>query len=130
MEKIEVIKEEVQALVSKLIDKFDIEVSEDEGAYHVVIKTQEEAPTLIGRYGETIKAIQKLLEVIMYKRLGERTEILINVNDYRERQKERLEEMAEQYVKEVKESRNPSSIGRLSSYERKVIHEYIVASHP
>ncbi len=130
MDKIEVVKEETQALVGKIISDFELEVSEDAGAYHVTIKADADAPVVIGRHGETIKALQKLLEVIMYKRLGEGVDVLLNVNDYRERQKDRLLEIAERSIADVKSGGQPASIGRLSSYERKVIHEYVTSTYP
>src|SRR5947207_2082025 len=120
MDKLETIKQEVTQLLEKIITTYEVDATEDQGAYHVTIKTDEEAPIIIGRHGETIKALQKILEVMMYKKFGEGVEILINVNDYREKQTERLHEIADRYIAEVKESGRSSSIGRLSSYERKV----------
>lgn len=94
MDKAETIKTEAEELLKKIIDKFELEVGETDGTYQVIIKTDEEAPTVIGRHGETIRAIQKILEVMLYKKFGEAMSILVNVNDYREKQKERLESMA------------------------------------
>ena len=56
--------------------------------------------------------------------------ILVNVNDYREKQKERLESMAREYAENTKSTGNESYVRNLSSYERKLIHEYITANYP
>ncbi|OGK19242.1 hypothetical protein A3G67_01645 [Candidatus Roizmanbacteria bacterium RIFCSPLOWO2_12_FULL_40_12] len=130
MDKVKLIKSETKELLDKIVDKYELDVSDDEGAFHVTIKTDEETPVVIGRHGETIKAIQKLLEVILYKKVGESVEILVNVNDYREKQKERLEELAERYVQKTKDLRSASYIRGLSSYERKLIHEHVTEQHP
>jgi spoIIIJ-associated protein len=130
MDKIKVIKSETESLLKKMIDKFDVEVATDEETYQVVIKTDDEAPTVIGRHGETIKAIQKILEVMLYKEFGESVEILVNVNDYRERQRERLEQLAKNSAERVRDTGSPSYLKGLSSYERKIIHEYVVANFP
>lgn len=130
MDKAQLIKSEAQELLSKIVDKFDLEIEEDNGAYHVTIKTDDEAPVVIGRHGETIKALQKILEVIMYKKAGESVEILVNVNDYREKQKERLVEIADKYVQKTKEFGSSSYIRGLSSYERKLVHEYVTEKYP
>lgn len=129
MDKVTTVKAEVEELLKKLINTYTLEVTEEEGSYHVVIKT-EEAPTIIGRHGETIRAIQKILEVILYKQLQESVHVLINVNDYREKQQERLEYMAAQYADKVMESRQPEDIFHLSSYERRIIHQYVTANYP
>ena len=129
MEKQEVVKTEAEGLLSKLIGEYTLEVTETNGAFQIVIKT-EEAPTIIGRHGETIRAIQKILEVVLYKKLQESVHVLINVNDYREKQQERLEYMAGQYADKVIESRQPENVFHLSSYERRIIHQYVTTNYP
>ncbi len=130
MNKKEIIKTEAEELLKKIIDKFELEIEEQDNTYQVVIKTEEEAPTVIGRHGETIRAIQKILEVVLYKKFGEAVSILVNVNDYREKQKERLEDLASQVATKTQEARTPSYLRNLSSYERKIIHEYITTNYP
>ena len=130
MDKIEIIKAETGELLNKMISKFEVEVTDDGGIYQVIIKTDEEVSTVIGRHGETIRAIQKILEVILYKKFNERVEILVNVNDFREKQKERLETMAREYADQTKATGTAGYIRSLSSYERKLIHEYITENYP
>ena len=102
----QVIKTETEELLGKMITKFEVEVTDDGGVFQVIIKTDEEVSTVIGRHGETIRAIQKILEVILYKKFNERVEILVNVNDFREKQKKRLETMAREYARSNQSSRN------------------------
>lgn len=126
----ETIKQEATELLSKIVDTFEIEVTEDHGLYHVLIKADEEAPVVIGRHGETIKAIQKLLEIIAYKKTGSSVELMVNVNDYREKQQERLHEIAQRAAAKVMDFKSPSYIRGLSSYERKIVHEYVTNNYP
>lgn len=130
MDKLKVIKTEALDLLSKIIDKPDLEVTDENGSFMVIIKTEEDAPVVIGRHGETIKSIQKLLEVILYKKLGESVEILVNVNDYREKQQERIHEITDKYASKTKETGEQSFIRGFSSYERKIAHEYITENYP
>ena len=130
MDKLQIIKDEAQGLLDKMISKFELEVTESEGAYQVIIKTEEDAPTIIGRHGETIRALQKILEVMLYKKTGEAVNILVNVNDYREKQKERLEGLASQLAVKAQSIKEPVYFRGLSSYERKIVHEYITNSYP
>lgn len=130
MDKAQTIKAETESLLGKMIDKFEVEVLEEAGVFQVVIKTEEEVSTVIGRHGETIRAIQKILEVILYKQVGEAVDILVNVNDYREKQKERLEALASEYASKAQADNAPVEIKNLSSYERKLIHEYVTANFP
>ena len=68
--------------------------------------------------------------MILYKKFNERVEILVNVNDFREKQKERLETMAREYADQTKTTGTAAYIRSLSSYERKLIHEFITANYP
>lgn len=128
MDKVQTIKTETEALLNKMINKFEVEVTDDGGVFQVIIKTEEEVSTVIGRHGETIRAIQKILEVILYKQFNERVEILVNVNDFREKQKERLETMAREYAEQVKSTGTAAYIRSLSSFERKLIHEFVTSN--
>lgn len=130
MDKTQTIKTEAEELLGKMITKFEVEIADDGGVFQVIIKTDEEVSTVIGRHGETIRAIQKILEVILYKKFNERVEILVNVNDFREKQKERLETMAREYADQTKATGTAGYIRSLSSYERKLIHEFITANYP
>ena len=50
MDKIAIIQTEAQDLLSKIVDQFEVEVTEDAGAFHVTIKTDAEVPVVkIGR---------------------------------------------------------------------------------
>lgn len=116
-------------IVSKILENYEIEVEKIDDIYHVIIKTEDEASTIIGRHGETIRSFQKILEVMLYKDIGESVKILVDVNDYRAKQRERLEYIAEQHAKKVSETSAPAYLRGFSSYERKIIHEYITGTY-
>lgn len=113
-----------------MVDNAEVKVTEDGDVLCVDIKVDDQAPTLIGRHGETIRALQKILEVIAFKQLGEKADILINVNDYREKQTNRLQFIASEAAKKVTDRRSASYLRGFSSYERRVMHEYIAESYP
>lgn len=129
MDKLEIIKTEANELLKKMIDTFEVEVVQDGEMYQLIIKTEADAPTVIGRHGETIRAIQKILEVMLFKKVGEPVDLLVNVNDYREKQKERLEGIAENIAQRVKTEKREVPLKSFSSYERRIIHEYISVNH-
>jgi len=130
MEKVEIIKKHTQDLLNKMVENAEVEVTEEEGMFHVNIKTDDEAPTVIGRHGETIRALQKILEVIIFKETGEKADLLINVNDYREKQIERLEYIADQAASKVQDRQSATYLRGFSSYERRIMHEYIAKTYP
>lgn len=129
MEKIDTVRTETEALLKKIVSQYTLEVVEDQGAFQIVIKT-EEAPSLIGRHGDTVRAFQKILEVMLFQQFKEPVRLLINVNDYREKQTERLNELAREYAQKTLESRSAGYISDLSSYERRIIHQLITTEYP
>lgn len=129
MDKLNIVRTETESLLKKIVSQYTLEVVEDQGAFQVVIKT-EEAPTLIGRHGDTVRAFQKILEVMMFQQFKEPVRLLINVNDYREKQTERLNEMAREYAQKTLDTKMAGYISDLSSYERRVIHQLITAEFP
>jgi len=129
MEKKQVVQAETEALLKKIVSQYTLEVTEDTCAFQIVIKT-EEAPSLIGRHGETVRSFQKILEVVLFQLFKEPVRILINVNDYREKQTERLNEMAREYAQKTLDSKTAGYINDLSSYERRIIHQLITTEYP
>ena len=126
----ETIKDLTKDLLDEMVDDAKVEVEEDDGIFHVNIMAEADAPTIIGRHGETIRAIQKILEVMLFKKTQARHSVLINVNDYREKQVERLEYIADQSIEKVKEKNSASYLRGFSSYERRIMHEYIAKKYP
>jgi spoIIIJ-associated protein len=55
---------------------------------------------------------------------------LVNVNDYREKQKERLQGIAAQMADKTQSQKRASHMRGLSSYERKIVHEYVTEQYP
>ena len=129
MEKVDTVRTETEALLKKIVSQYTLEVIEDANSFQIIIKT-EEAPSLIGRHGDTVRAFQKILEVMLFQIFKEPVRLLINVNDYREKQTERLNEMAREYAQKTLDSRAAGYISDLSSYERRIIHELITTEYP
>lgn len=125
-----IIQKHTQDLLDKMVTSAHVTVTEEDGMMHVNIKTEEDAPTVIGRHGETIRAIQKILEVIIFKETQERADLLINVNDYREKQTERLQYIADQAAQKVQEKQSATYLRGFSSYERRIMHEHIANTYP
>ena len=130
MDKTAIIKQHTQELVDKMVDSAEVEVISEEEVFHVKIKVAEEAPTVIGRHGETIRALQKILEVIVFKQTGDKVDLLINVNDYREKQTSRLQYIAAEAAKKVEERQSATYLRGFSSYERRLMHEYVARNYP
>ncbi|MBE3590952.1 MAG: Jag N-terminal domain-containing protein [Firmicutes bacterium] len=77
---------------------------------------------LIGRRGQTLRALEYLAEVHAARRSGERAALVLDVNDYRRRREEALVKMARRAAQEVLRSRRERRLEAMTSYERRIVH--------
>ena len=78
---------------------------------------------LIGRHGQTIDAIQYLLNAIGWRTYGEeRKEIVVDAAGYRARRKATLEALALRVAERVRDSGESEELEPMTAIERKVVH--------
>jgi spoIIIJ-associated protein len=78
---------------------------------------------LIGRHGQTIDAIQYLVNVIAWRELGEgRKDAIVDAAGYRERRRETLEALALRTAERAKAFGAPVELEPMSSVERRIVH--------
>jgi spoIIIJ-associated protein len=77
---------------------------------------------LIGRDGQSLAALQYLLSCIASRRLNASINVQIDVGEYREKQNEKLRELALHLAQKVKAGSRPQSTRAISAYQRRIIH--------
>jgi spoIIIJ-associated protein len=83
----------------------------------------EDVALLIGRHGQTIDAVQYLLNAISHRAYGdERKEVVVDAAGYRERRRATLEALAERTADEVRASGSKVELEPMTAVERKVVH--------
>jgi spoIIIJ-associated protein len=89
----------------------------------VVTCSGEDVALLIGRHGQTIDAVQYLLNAISHREHGEdRKEVVVDAAGYRERRRSVLESLAIRTAQEVQQSGRPVELEPMTAVERKVVH--------
>jgi spoIIIJ-associated protein len=82
-----------------------------------------DAGLLIGRHGQTIDAIQYLLNAISHRRGEEpRKEVVVDAAGYRERRRATLESLALRTAEQVRATGEPAELEPMTAVERKVVH--------
>ena len=78
---------------------------------------------LIGRHGQTIDAVQYLLNAISHRMYGdERKEVIVDAAGYRERRRATLESLAVRTAQQVATSGERIELDPMTAVERKVVH--------
>ena len=129
MEPTETIQTLVKTIVDLMVPDATVEVVQEDSLYKVFIQAGDNAPAIIGRHGDTIRSLQKILEVACYQKMGSRIDLVVNVNDYREKQIERLQNIAAVITDKVRLENRGIPFRGLNSYERRIVHEYITKNH-
>jgi spoIIIJ-associated protein len=102
----------------------DAEVAAREDAEAIVFTCSgPDVGLLIGRHGQTIDAIQYLLNVIAYRTYGdEKKDVVVDAAGYRARRKATLETLALRVAERVRDSGQPEELEPMTAVERKVVH--------
>jgi spoIIIJ-associated protein len=83
----------------------------------------EDVALLIGRHGQTIDAVQYLLNAISHRAYGDgRKEVVVDAAGYRARRRVTLEALAERTADEVRASGSKVELEPMTAVERKVVH--------
>ena len=77
---------------------------------------------LIGRRGETLSSLEYLVRLMASKTLDKRANIMIDVEDYRLRRKEKLEDIAKKTAKKVSETGKRITLEPMSAADRRIVH--------
>lgn len=103
-------------------------VSESNSQLVIQIDTDEDAGVLIGRKGQTLQAIQYLINVLYGVRLDRR--IQLDVGDYRQRHEDKLFEDAHQAAGRVRETGKRFTLDPMSAADRRVVHQLVSEQYP
>jgi spoIIIJ-associated protein len=77
---------------------------------------------IIGRRGETLSALQYLVNVLIGKRTRRWTKVVIDVEHWRDRREETLRALALRQADRVRQQRRPVALDPMPAGERRIIH--------
>ena len=80
---------------------------------------------LIGHHGQTIDAIQYLLNAIVFRGRDDRKPIVVDAAGYRARRRAALEAIAQRSAEQASATGERVELEPMSAVERKVVHEYL-----
>jgi spoIIIJ-associated protein len=109
-----------------------VEVQQDETSRLNVIGTNGERDALgalIGRKGERLSALQHLVNLMLSKRMGGWTRVLVDVEDYRGRRERQLRELADRAAGRVAETGKMLQLEPMPALERRWVH-LALRNHP
>lgn len=119
------IQETVEELLNKLSTPFRrVRLEKKDNIYKINIES-EEPSLLIGHHGENIFALQNIVRVIMWNKYPGDYNILVDIDNYRQRQEENVLKLAERKVETALKTGQTQSLPPMSSYFRRLIHLHL-----
>ena len=110
--------------VFKTMD-MDVDISEEyqkETGILTVNMEGEDMGVLIGKRGQTLDSLQYLVSLVVNKDIDGYIHVKADTENYRERRKKTLENLAKNIAFKVKRTRQPVALEPMNPYERRIIH--------
>lgn len=86
----------------------------------------EDGSKIIGKNGETLKALNTLVRSACFNKYGGKYKILLNCGNYKEQKYEKLEILTRKIAYDVQKSGVPASLRPMPADERRVVHNTLL----
>ena len=117
----ETAKKTLSDLLRLLEIEASIELKEDSERILLNIKG-DGSGLLIGRKGQTLDALEYLVNKIVHKGAEDKKRIVVDTENYRSRREESLVNLAQRLAEKAKRMGRPVTISPMSAHDRRIIH--------
>ena len=133
-DQIEVTEEELDAIadtaiaalqdILKYFNVGEVTIDEYEGDEGELILdiTGDDLAVLIGRHGRTLDALQFVVSAITVRSMGFRYPVIVDVEGYKSRQREKLESIARSTANNAASQHRSVKMRPMTPYERRIVH--------
>ncbi|MGI6711256.1 MAG: RNA-binding cell elongation regulator Jag/EloR [Bacillota bacterium] len=111
--------------LQRIFDKLEVKVHSEvnyQGEFIYLSFTGDDLGILIGRRGETLDALQYLVNLVVSKKIGEKVRFILDVEGYRKRREETLVNLAHRLSEKVKKTGHNIILEPMNPHERRIIH--------
>jgi len=108
----------------KLTVVLEVNYNEEEHTMDIILNG-DEMGVLIGKRGQTLDALQYLVSLVVNKDSEDYVRVKVDTENYRQRRKETLENLAKNIAFKVKRTKRPVSLEPMNPYERRIIHSVL-----
>jgi spoIIIJ-associated protein len=117
-----IVREVTGKLLFPIVGETKLDVTFDPDRIKVFIDDEENSGLIIGREGQTLSSLQYLTNRLVSRRMETSVRIQIDTGEYRERQDEKLRQIAQHLADKASRNGRTQSTKPLSSYHRRVVH--------
>jgi len=121
----------LEGLLERMGIAASVEPNFEDGTMYVDVigpePDDEDMGLLIGRHGQTLESLQELSRVVVAQRTGTRPRIVVDVEDYRKRQIDRLVARTGELAAKVARSGREEALEPMNPFMRKVVHDAVAS---
>lgn len=114
-------KETIDGILSRMGIDFPVHIEETEESIILNIEG-DGSGLLIGKGGQTLDALQYVVNKATNKNGKERKRIILDTENYRKRREKTLIALAEKLGQKVKKTRKPVTVNPMNAHDRRIIH--------
>lgn len=115
--------------IADLDGDIDVDVDGDRAAVAIVDSDEGRVPRrLVGPDGKVLEALQELTRLAVQSATGERSRLMLDVAGHRAERRAALVEIAQGVIAQVKSTGEQQSLEPMSAFERKVVHDEVLAA--
>lgn len=100
-----------------------VHASIDEDVIELDVPSTQLNGFLIGQHGETLRALQALVSTVLKSSDAEINRVNIDIAGYKKSRAEGLRKQLEEWVKEVRASKQPYALKPMNAADRRTIHK-------
>lgn len=108
-------------LAKMLIFEAEVKVGKVKDSYGVSLNL-EEPGMLIGKNGETLKALEHLLRLLVNKKMEKSVNLSLDIAGYKDKRRQEIEEMAKAAAESALRSGRVQLLLPMNAYERRIVH--------
>lgn len=98
-----------------------VDVTVEGDVIELTVPSTEESSVLIGRGGETLRALQYMVSTALRNKDAELVRVNVDVADYKKQRNDKLAEKARGWIEEVRKT-GDSHVANLNAADRRIVH--------
>ncbi len=115
--------------IADLDGDIDIGIDGDRAAVSILDSDEGRVPRrLVGQDGKVLEAMQELTRLAVQSATGERSRLMLDIAGHRAGRRAALVDVARRAVEEARSSGEEVSLDPMSAFERKVVHDEVLAA--
>ncbi len=115
--------------IADLDGDIDVDVDGDRASVSIVDSDEGRVPRrLVGQDGTVLDSLQELTRLAVQSATGERSRLMLDIAGHRAERRAALVTLAQQAIAQVKDSGESTSLDPMTAFERKVVHDEVLAA--